>query len=233
MSDEYAYFGPMQYWSENHQLGWYAAQYLIGHAFAETPDLAHVEFKPSGLTGAEMRDDGRERLLQWLEYRVRFGYSEFNSDTYGPVAYKALLPVSVLAPDEEIRMLAKGVQTLQEFDHIIGSRGTKVATARGRAYSEGMVSDYFYDHIEDTSKGDYHFDHLYLLKGSGKLEEVLFDNRSTYFSLNILHGDQYPTALLEIGQQVEASELVLKERFGIGSDEGKNEGKNFKVTSEL
>lgn len=30
MSD-HGIFGPMQFWSENHQIGWKAAQYLIGN----------------------------------------------------------------------------------------------------------------------------------------------------------------------------------------------------------
>ena len=46
---------------------------------------------------------------------------------------------SVLAPDEDIRKKAKSVQILLEFDHILGSRGNRLATARGRAYHEGKV----------------------------------------------------------------------------------------------
>lgn len=70
-----------------------------------------------------MRGSGKVRVLEWLEYRLRFGFSEFNSDTYGPIAYDSLSTLVVLSPDEDIRLLAKTVMILQEFDHIIGSKG--------------------------------------------------------------------------------------------------------------
>jgi hypothetical protein len=51
----------------------------------------------------------------------RFGFSEFNSDTYGPIGFKALAAVVGLAEDPETRLLATMVMNLQMFDHIIGS----------------------------------------------------------------------------------------------------------------
>lgn len=135
--------GPMQFWSENHQIGWKAAEYLIGHAFAENPDLKDLMFWPAMLTGEGHRDVGRERVREWLNYRIRwvimsgmeakqtkqsvfrYGFSEFNSDTYGPIAYKALASVAALAPDEDIKTKAQMVMNLQHFDHIIGSTGSR------------------------------------------------------------------------------------------------------------
>ena len=136
MSDD-AYFGSMQFWSENHQIGWMAAQYLMGHAFAQRDELSKLLFFPSKLTGAELRAVARERVLHWLDYRIRFGFSEFNSDTYGPIAYEALITLSVLSPDEDIRTAAKGVQTLMEFDHIMASLGDRLCTARGKSLYRG------------------------------------------------------------------------------------------------
>lgn len=124
-----------------------SSQYLIGHAFAEIPELSNLVFYPSKLTGAELRAAGRSRLLEWLDYRIRFGFAEFNSDTYGPIAYEALITLPVLAPDEDIRILAKGVQHLLEFDHIIGSLGDRLCSARGRAYTEGKVENSHYRHL--------------------------------------------------------------------------------------
>ena len=43
----------------------------LGHAFAENPDLKDLIFEPSGLTGAELRDAGRERVILWLENRAK------------------------------------------------------------------------------------------------------------------------------------------------------------------
>ena len=52
----------------------------------------------------------------------RFGFSEFNSDTYAPIAFKALVSVVGLSKDPEIKKLAENVMNLQMFDHIIGSK---------------------------------------------------------------------------------------------------------------
>ena len=100
-------FNDMQYWSENHYIGWTAAAYLIGHAFDSIPSLRPLFFSASGLTGAQLRDVSRDRVVLWLEYRAKFGITEFNSDTYGEFTYRHLLTLSHLAPDEEVRTLAK------------------------------------------------------------------------------------------------------------------------------
>ena len=55
----------------------------------------------------------------------RFGFSEFNSDTYAPIAYKAIAALVGLSENPEIQILAEMVMNLQLFDHIIGSKGRR------------------------------------------------------------------------------------------------------------
>ncbi len=87
-------------------------------------------------------------VAAWLDYRERFGFSEFNAEVYGKISYKALVPVSALAPDEDLRTRAKMVQHLQELDHVIGSKGKRISTARGRAYTEGKIDGYTYSFMQ-------------------------------------------------------------------------------------
>ena len=61
----------MQYWSENHQIGWKAGKYLIGQAFAENPELQDLIFKASNTNGEQSRQIGKKSVLQWLDYRSR------------------------------------------------------------------------------------------------------------------------------------------------------------------
>ena len=42
-----------------------------GHAFANNPALKDRIFTASGLTGAQMEEIGKQRVLQWLDYRSR------------------------------------------------------------------------------------------------------------------------------------------------------------------
>ena len=40
--------------------------------------------------------------MRWLDFRGRFGFSEYNADTYGPIAFAPLVTVAALAPDPEV-----------------------------------------------------------------------------------------------------------------------------------
>ena len=49
-----------------------------------------------------LRAKGKERLMRWLDFRGRFGFSEYNADTYGPISLAPLVTVAALAPDPEV-----------------------------------------------------------------------------------------------------------------------------------
>ena len=53
----------------------------------------------------------------------RFGFSEFNSDTYAPIAFKGIAPLASLSDDNDIKKLAEMVLTLQLFDFLLSSKG--------------------------------------------------------------------------------------------------------------
>ncbi|XP_023329809.1 uncharacterized protein LOC111702375 isoform X2 [Eurytemora carolleeae] len=179
----------MQYWSENHQIGWYAAEYLIGTGLSSKPELSNTIFPSSGKTAAYHADMGRYRVMRWLDFRLKYGFSEFNSDTYGPIAYKALVSVVACAPDQDVREKASIVMNLQLYDHILGSHGIKLATARGRAYSEKKL-------------GQGQYGHMWLIKGKGTEDEIMIEYgsaQSTYFTLATVMGRyRIPETLLKV-----------------------------------
>ena len=48
--DEYGSFhqgndGHVEFWSENHQIGWISGQYLLGAAMSSNPDLQNIILK--------------------------------------------------------------------------------------------------------------------------------------------------------------------------------------------
>ena len=55
----------------------------------------------------------------------RFGFSEFNSDTYAPIAFKGIAAIVGLSDNPELKKIAEMVMNLQLFDHIIGSKGER------------------------------------------------------------------------------------------------------------
>ena len=77
------------------------------------------------------------------------------------------------------------------------SKGDQICTARGRTYTEGRL-------------GEKNYYHLRLLKGYGSVQEAKHNKQSVMFALNMLNGDFYPTALLEIAEHVELNELISR-----------------------
>ena len=69
--NEPGYLNDMQYWSENHQIGWKTGKHLIGQAFANNPELENLIFIPSQTNGAEAQEIGGQMAKTWLEYRSR------------------------------------------------------------------------------------------------------------------------------------------------------------------
>lgn len=200
----------MQYWSENHQIGWNSGKYLISQAFATLPDLMNVTFEASNESPLESMAVGKSMVDRWLNYRARFGFSEFNSDTYGPIAFKALASVVALAEDDQVKLKASMVMNLQIFDQILGSKGRRIASARGRAYSSGKIEYRQYEF-------------LYLIKGLG--DPPVGHAESAMFVLALKNGYEFPMALLQIAQEeIENDTFELKEKFGLSPDDGPSEG---------
>ena len=56
-----------------------------------------------------------------MDFRGRLGFSEYNSDTYAPIAFNPVVTVAGIGPDDDIRTLATIVTYLQLFDWILAS----------------------------------------------------------------------------------------------------------------
>ena len=61
----------MQYWTENHQIGWKGGMYLIGQGFAANDQLKDFIFEASNSIGEDKRQMGKIFVKQWLDYRAR------------------------------------------------------------------------------------------------------------------------------------------------------------------
>lgn len=116
------------YWSENHQIIYHTLEYLIGGAFANDT------FTNDGRTGAQHRDHAEALIDQWLDQKVRFGWSEWHSDVYYQKDATPLLTLVEYAPDAAIAQRAAMVLDLLLLDvasHL--EQGTFGAT-HGRSY---------------------------------------------------------------------------------------------------
>lgn len=77
----------MCFWSENHSLMFYTCAMNVGELYP----LAY--FRRAEMTGRELHEWGKKRVLCWLEDVERYGFEEFLSTVYMCVTFAALLNV--------------------------------------------------------------------------------------------------------------------------------------------
>jgi hypothetical protein len=116
------------YWSENHRLIFHVDEFLAGQAFPT------ATFLNDGRNGAQHRAEARQRILEWMSEKVRFGFTEWHSDVYYQKDLTPLLSLVEFASDDELRQRASMLLDLFFFDiasHL--QKGTFGAT-HGRSY---------------------------------------------------------------------------------------------------
>jgi len=118
----------MAYWTENHQILFASAEYLIGKKYPETI------FRNSGLTGREHMEKAKSRALDWLSMRWNFGFSEFYSNYYKE-NIAALINLIDYSEDEELVIKSKIVLDLLFYDVASQSLKNLYSTVSGRAFA--------------------------------------------------------------------------------------------------
>ncbi|MCK1993543.1 hypothetical protein GW626_10310 [Peribacillus muralis] len=122
----------MWYFSENHALLFHVSQYFAGHLYAEK------QFTVSGRTGKEQYEKGKERLEEWFEVFLKYGYSEWNSTTYLPIDLIGFFSLYDSAPDQHIRELAKKSLDLTFKIIAVNLHGKTMSTTYGRVYEHDL-----------------------------------------------------------------------------------------------
>lgn len=129
----------MWFFSENHAFMFHTSQYLAGIRYPE--DI----FVRSGRTGTAQRRIGFERLKEWFNSYLAYGYAEWNSITYIPVDMIGYFSLLHLAPDQEIVDLAREsldrtfeIFAMHDFKGVVSSSfgRTYEATLKARTFTE-------------------------------------------------------------------------------------------------
>lgn len=123
----------MCYWSENHQILFASAEFLIGQLFPE------AVFPNSNLTGKEHMEKARKRTLDWLQMRWDYGFSEYYSSGYYQLDVAALINLIDYAEDEELVQKSKIILDLLFYDVASQSLGTSFSSVSGRAYQHNRI----------------------------------------------------------------------------------------------
>ncbi|WP_338357798.1 hypothetical protein [Yeosuana marina] len=124
----------MCYWSENHQILFASAEYLVGQKYPE------VHFPRSGMTGSQHMEKARKRILDWLEMRWNYGFTEFYSAAYYPEDMGALINIIDLSGEDEVVRKSQIILDLLMYDVASQtSNNTMFVSVTGRAYERGRT----------------------------------------------------------------------------------------------
>lgn len=119
--------------TENHMILFHSNQLLAGQLY---PDQI---FPNSGKSGKEHARQAAILIGQWIAWRARFGFSEWNSKYYHEDLL-ALLNVSDYAADAQIRSKARQLIDLILLQMAIGSIHGVFGTSSGRAYADTVMN---------------------------------------------------------------------------------------------
>lgn len=120
--------------SENHQILFHTSELLAGQLF---PDRT---FTNNGKDGTWHREHAEEYVRRWLEGRIRFGYSEWNSNCYFDEDLVALVNLAEYAADDSIREQSEQLLHLTLFQMALSTfRGTFGST-HGRSYARLVLN---------------------------------------------------------------------------------------------
>ena len=143
------------YWTENHQVLYHAIEYLVGQRY---PDRV---IGRDGRTGAEHLAHARDLLMQWFDFRARYGFTEWHSNVYYQEDHNALLTLAEFAEDPEIQQRAAATLDLLLFDIAIHTYRGNFGATHGRSYKKDMMTGHDDDTwnvvklLFDRSEGDY------------------------------------------------------------------------------
>lgn len=191
----------MCYWSENHQILFASAEYLVGQLYPNTV------FSSSGLTGKQHMEKARKRAMDWLEMRWNYGYIEFNSGVYYKEDIGALINLIDFAEDEELVTKSKIAMDLLFYDVAVQNIHTMFVTTSGRAYSRnrtggpgstlGGLTQYYWGNRDEIKPG--------MMYGMITTEKY-----------------KLPSVLTEIAK--DSSAVIIKQSNGLNLEDLKSEG---------
>ncbi len=191
----------MCYWSENHQILFASSEYLIGQLY---PDSI---FYNNGLTGSEHMEKAKIMILDWLEMKWNYGYSEFYSNVYYSEDIGGMINLIDYSTNKEIVKKTKIVMDLLIYDIASQKSGNMFVSVSGRAY-------------EKSRKGDPNASYYNITNFIWDSEQ----NSKPHLNYGFIASKNYevPQVLKEIGN--DKTSAIIKQSNGLDISELENEG---------
>jgi hypothetical protein len=187
-------------WTENHYILFASAAYLAGQIY---PDEI---FTNSSLSGVEVKELFRARILRWLNLRFFTGFSEWLSHVYYDEDLTALLSLVDFCDDTEIRQRSAMIIDLLLYEMAIHNFQGVFASSHGRSY----------EHTKKWAEQESTISTQKLLFGRGIFSTS--DNMSAIaFALSPAY--RMPQVIYDTAQDQDMNEIVNRQRMGIRLDQ--------------
>lgn len=203
----------MCYWTENHQGLYHSGELLMGQLFPDTV------FPNANMTGADHVAHAHPRVLRWLEYRARFGFSEWHSNVYFNEDMPALFNLADFAEDEDIRTRAAMVLDLVAFDMLNNYYKGLFATVHGRTYDSKLL-----EKLKDSTT-----DAFWLMTGRGEYTST--GNFSAAFGAT--SPNYWPPAVIEAVAAATVDRHEHRQRDGFDVADGPKWGIGYKSMDDV
>jgi len=122
------------FWSENHRIILAVDEYLAGRAF---PDRT---FDITGLSGDRHAARARLEILDWIDERAMFGFSEWHSNVYMLKNITPLLTLIELCDDDELIRRCTAALDLCLADIALNLQKGSYGATHGRTYKKDKMS---------------------------------------------------------------------------------------------
>src|SRR5690606_1465175 len=157
------------YNSENHAVVFWVARFLAAYSLSDS------FFEAFGKTGAQLfREDG-ETLRQFMSYRVKYGWAEFDSGGYRFLVINTLLTLFELSPDPELAKMAGMMVNVLLADMVVDSYHGIYGGARGRV--RGLTAlQHQHSHLNQIQ-------YLYLGLPASANSPLLLQQRTSFYEL--------------------------------------------------
>ncbi len=190
------------YFTENHQPLYHSAEILVGAMF---PDRV---FPSDGNTGAWHEEHGKKMFRRWLDWRTRFGFSEWTCNYYEEDII-ALLGLAHYCDDEEIKKRSRLLINTLMFDTAINTFKGSWIGSRGRTYPRYLV--------DPMNEGISQVCRMYF--GEGEIGGGLSD----VATLMAIYDYQVPEAIIKVAND-KIPVLISRERMSLNSKDARMYG---------
>jgi hypothetical protein len=120
------------YHTENHQIIYHSDELLAGQLFKDQ------RFNNDGKTGREHIEHAKLLIERWMDFRVKFGFSEWLSNNYFDADLMALANLHDFAEDPQIRNRAQLLIDVMMFEMALNNYKGVFGSTHGRASVENI-----------------------------------------------------------------------------------------------